>query len=256
MTGAELEGEFSRGSFLTDDALRGLAKYGVDLEALVNRWGKGYDIPRQDMVGGKGAVTFLARDEKWEPVDIVAWFPALHKMSTLHDRAALLGAETVFDARMTEALPVFQSPLCWLKNACRGVVVVNRERAKPLLARAKPLDYRPAPVYNPLQSPKRGNVTIPSREASIIYAACLYGVGYLDDSVERFAHIDFTNPLLVRIASALISGIAPPQADVDMVAHSVPSPVPGFVKRMDIAAFTATVELQLREQARRRLRLA
>jgi hypothetical protein len=52
----------------------------------------------------------------------------------------MLGADNCLAPRIAEGLPVHAGPLEWLRAACRGVVVINPEKARSLLYRAQPLE--------------------------------------------------------------------------------------------------------------------
>lgn len=151
--------EHVMGTPLTDDALLEMAGSGIDQDALSRRWQRSpWDVPRLDRVVFPDersfefarypsdlvevrAMTFLVHDENGDPIDIAAWAPQFGRLATWYSRGALLGAETLFAPRMTDAgtLEVFRSPADWLRNACRGVVILDAGKAAPLLRRAAPL---------------------------------------------------------------------------------------------------------------------
>jgi hypothetical protein len=150
-------GEFAGScSPLTGDVIRALAReFGLEgLAALIARWHAGDDEPRIARVeycehgrrfefidepgAGVGAMVFAVRDPCGIPVDLAAWSPP-RPPATWLGAGALLGAWNLFRPRMREALMVHQGPLDWLRDACRGVVVVNERNAAPLLRHAEPL---------------------------------------------------------------------------------------------------------------------
>ena len=95
-------------------------------------------------VGDEGAISaflFLARDEDGEPADLVAWAPRENRLAAWFGTVALLGAEDLWAPRLTKerALPVFETPLGWLRAGREGVVVIDRRGAAPPLRLAEPL---------------------------------------------------------------------------------------------------------------------
>ncbi len=95
-------------------------------------------------VGGEGAISglvFLALDELGEPADLVAWAPRENHLAAWFGTVALLGAEDLCAPRLTKegALPVFESPLGWLRAGREGVVVIEPRGAAPPLRLAEPL---------------------------------------------------------------------------------------------------------------------
>jgi hypothetical protein len=152
----EILAEHTLGESLTGDVLAALIGEGVDMAAICRRVERGaLDPPRLDRVvlvadlrfefarhrhgDNRGAMTFVCRDEIGDPIDMAAWSPP-RPVALWLGRAAMLGAENLFGPRMTEGLAVHASPLEWLRAACRGVVVVDPERARGLLHRAQPLE--------------------------------------------------------------------------------------------------------------------
>jgi hypothetical protein len=155
MTASEILAEHAEGASLTVDVLAALIREGVDMRAICRRVERGrLGPPRLDRVvylgngfefaryhGGRdvGAMTFIVRDEIGDPIDIAAWSPRIAKLATWCGRGALLGAENCFGFRMQEKLAIHPTPLEWLQNLCRGVVVLNGAKAADLLRRAQPL---------------------------------------------------------------------------------------------------------------------
>jgi hypothetical protein len=152
----EILDEHALGESLTGDVLAALIREGVDVQAICRRIAAGtLDPPRLDRVVQVGdanfefsrhldgddrvAMTFVCRNHIGDPIDVAAWSPP-HPVSLWLGWAALLGAEGLFKPRMTEGLAVHATPLEWLRAACRGVVVLDPQKAKGLLYRAQPLE--------------------------------------------------------------------------------------------------------------------
>jgi hypothetical protein len=87
------------------------------------------------------AFIFLARDELGDPCDLVAWEPVSARVAAWYGRPSLLGLENLWTPRIAYdgALVIFETPLEWLKAGRQGVVIVNPERAAPLLREAEHL---------------------------------------------------------------------------------------------------------------------
>jgi hypothetical protein len=143
--------QHARGASLTLDVLAGLLREGVDMGAIMRRVATGsLDPPRLDRViytgtgfefveeGGRGAMTFVVRDEIGDAIDLCAWSPP-RAPALWCARGALLGGENLFAPRIREGLEVCETPLQWLRGACRGVVVLDWVKAAPQLRRAQPL---------------------------------------------------------------------------------------------------------------------
>jgi hypothetical protein len=84
---------------------------------------------------GEAALIFLARDATSEPLDLIAWEPRSDRLGAWTGRAAVLGMDCLWAPRIgyDGALPVFKSPLAWLQAERAGVVIVDPERAWPVL---------------------------------------------------------------------------------------------------------------------------
>ncbi len=91
--------------------------------------------------GAASAFVFLALDEEGETADLVAWAPQENRLAAWFGASPLLGAENLWAPRLTKerALAVFESPLGWLRAGREGVVVIDPQRAAPLLRHAEPL---------------------------------------------------------------------------------------------------------------------
>ena len=88
---------------------------------------------------GKGALIFLVRDADGPPTDLVAWRPNAGTLGTWLGRAAILGNPYGPRLRADSALPVWRSPLGWLKASMTGVCIVHDERSARLLEGLGPL---------------------------------------------------------------------------------------------------------------------
>jgi len=153
---ADILEEHAKGASLSSDVLAALIRQGIDMNAICSRVARGIlDPPRLDRVvfcddGGfefaryrqvgpnKGAMIFVTRDYLGDAIDLVAWSPP-HPPALWCSRGAILGGQSLFTLRMTDGLPVHPTPLEWLRDACRGVVIINEIKAAPLLRRAQPL---------------------------------------------------------------------------------------------------------------------
>jgi hypothetical protein len=85
------------------------------------------------------ACTFVVRDSLGFPLDIVAWQATTGRVATWLGRASMIGEDQLFAPRLTEGLPVFETPLGWFQERRAGVVVLNKARAAPRLRDAGPL---------------------------------------------------------------------------------------------------------------------
>ena len=82
------------------------------------------------------AVVVVASDECDDPADLVA-FDFNGRFASWHGIPAL-GLESVTLPRMSDALPVHRTPIQWLANYRRGVVVLNPNMARHFLENAGP----------------------------------------------------------------------------------------------------------------------
>jgi hypothetical protein len=89
-----------------------------------------FDIVNLDE-DGEGAFIFLARDVLDEAADIIAWQPRYEKLLTWLGTIGAIGeADRVSPALEFEgALPVWRTPLNWLRHGRRGVVIVDPPKA-------------------------------------------------------------------------------------------------------------------------------
>jgi hypothetical protein len=75
------------------------------------------------------------------PVDIVGWQPAAGWLGTWRGVAWAINQETIYRPRLDEhrALKVHPTPLEWLRDECRGVVLLRPQLAAAFLCDAGPL---------------------------------------------------------------------------------------------------------------------
>jgi hypothetical protein len=94
-----------------------------------------------DQESAAAAFIFLARNELGEPCDLIAWQPVFARVAAWYGRASLLGLESLWAPRIAfdGALAIFETPLEWLTAGRQGVIIVNPERAAPLLREAEHL---------------------------------------------------------------------------------------------------------------------
>ncbi|MBR1197808.1 hypothetical protein JQ574_17570 [Bradyrhizobium sp. AUGA SZCCT0158] len=69
-------------------------------------------------------------------IDIVAWHPTTDRLATWFGHAFALGERQVHHPNpLFSGLPVFRSPIGWLRNGRRGIVIVRDNFARTVLAR-------------------------------------------------------------------------------------------------------------------------
>ena len=85
------------------------------------------------------AFLILVKDRDDCPIDIVAWQPLTGRLGTWLGSAWALGQGSVFKPRLSEALPVYRSPLNWLRSRGKGIVILNYRMALLHLDAAGPL---------------------------------------------------------------------------------------------------------------------
>lgn len=92
-------------------------------------------------VEGVRAFLFLIADRHGAAMDVVAWAPQLGKLATWLNRAWALGEETTLQPRLSEdgGLPVWRSPLGWLRARRKGLCLVRPHAAVHYLDCAGPL---------------------------------------------------------------------------------------------------------------------
>lgn len=95
-----------------------------------------------DQAGHVEALIVPARDEFGNMDDLVALHLPSGRLRTWRGRAAMLGADNLFTPRGLEPLDVHETPLAWLREARRGVYIIDPKRAAPSLKEAEPLAVR------------------------------------------------------------------------------------------------------------------
>jgi hypothetical protein len=83
---------------------------------------------------------FLVEDSVG-PIDVVAWQPQAQRIGSWRGLAWGLGQDRAYDARIghDDALPVWRSPLDWLRADRRGIVILRPGLAGHFLDDAGPL---------------------------------------------------------------------------------------------------------------------
>jgi hypothetical protein len=85
----------------------------------------------RDPSGHVLAVIIPALDEWGQTIDLVAWRLDSGAVATWRGEAVMLGEEQINATRLeVDGLRAFPSPLEWLRAGRRGVVILDRERAR------------------------------------------------------------------------------------------------------------------------------
>jgi hypothetical protein len=144
-----IAGTFAAQPPLIKRELDNLVRHGASTESLkharagyIIRHGKAFELVQHAKQGRpERAFVFLVRDVHGAPSDIVGWMPALGWLGTWRGLAWALGQETIYKPRLTEhgALSVHQTPLGWLRDGCRGIVLLRPRLAAEFLSDAGPL---------------------------------------------------------------------------------------------------------------------
>jgi hypothetical protein len=99
------------------------------------------------------ATIIVCRDELGEVADLCAWSPKLGAPALWLGKIGLLGEENALAPRVgSPALDVHSTPEEWLAENRRGVVVVDPQRARPILNAASPLVVRTVPFGQTLRA--------------------------------------------------------------------------------------------------------
>ena len=142
--------EQSKGRFLDMATLHWFSSRGISPLNLLQTWVGWSDYVRLDSVvllprGGfefsryksdypaEPALTFVCWDALGEAHDICAWQPATGKIATWVDRAALLGEDNLNAPQLDGGLQVHSDALDWFRAKRYGVVIIDRQRAAPIL---------------------------------------------------------------------------------------------------------------------------
>jgi hypothetical protein len=94
-----------------------------------------------NMEAGVRAFLFLITGHQGVARDVVAWAPKQERLATWLGRAWALGEEQTFSPRMSEhqALPVWCTPINWLRAGRKGICLVRPKAAVHYLCDAGPL---------------------------------------------------------------------------------------------------------------------
>lgn len=103
--------------------------------------GNRFDFARDlDDTGAAMALLIAARDEAGDITDIVATRPSAGQIASWLGRVGLLGEQNLWAPRLgSDAITIHPDVISWLADERRGVVVVDADKAKRLLADAGPL---------------------------------------------------------------------------------------------------------------------
>jgi len=138
---------------LTQSQIDGLRRQGVVPRAMIYNWAdepvelrRGFVewihgnrfVFEDESVSGvvHDALIVVANDETGDPVDLIAFDFQGRFGSWLGVPA--LGLENAHAPRLSDALPVHRTPIDWLANYRRGVVVVDHKKARHFLENAGP----------------------------------------------------------------------------------------------------------------------
>jgi hypothetical protein len=142
-------GTFCSHPSLTDRECRELERQGVPAEALervragyIIRCGSQFELEQHAKHWKpERAFLLLVCDLQGAPVDVVGWQPATGWLGTWRGVAWALGQEGVYRPRLDEhrALRVHPGVLEWLRDGCRGVVLLRPHQAAAFLSDAGPL---------------------------------------------------------------------------------------------------------------------
>jgi hypothetical protein len=103
----------------------------------------GFEFEHHHKHGTEGvrAFLFLITDSQGVARDVVAWAPQLGKLTTWLNRAWALGEETIYSPRLSPQgeLPVWRSPVNWLRAQRKGICLVRPKAAVHYLHDAVPL---------------------------------------------------------------------------------------------------------------------
>jgi hypothetical protein len=142
-------GTYASHPSLTGRECRELERQGVPAEALervragyIIRCGSQFELEQHcEHRRPERAFLFLVGDVHGCPADIVAWQPATRWLGTWRGLAWALGQEAVYWPRLDEhgALKVHPDVLTWLRDDCRGIVLIRPPLAAAFLCDAGPL---------------------------------------------------------------------------------------------------------------------
>jgi hypothetical protein len=149
MTPERVAGVYCSHPSLTERECRELERQGVPAEACervrggyIVRCGAGFEFEQHAEHGKpQRAFLLLVCDPQGAPVDVVGWQPATGWLGTWRGVAWALGQESVYRPRLDEhrALRVHPGVLEWLRDGCRGIVLLRPHLAAAFLSDAGPL---------------------------------------------------------------------------------------------------------------------
>jgi hypothetical protein len=144
-----IAGTYAAHPSLTERECRELERQGVAAEVCerlrggyIVRRGLGFEL-EQHVKHGKPERAFLLAvcDMHGAPADLAAWQPATGWLGTWRGLAWALNQECIYRPRLDEhgALKVHPTPLEWLRDGCRGIVLIRPPLAAAYLCDAGPL---------------------------------------------------------------------------------------------------------------------
>jgi hypothetical protein len=153
ITSARTSGTFDASNNLLPRDVEAFVRQGVPADALANpvpvrvgyvvfdEFGFEFEHHNENREAGVRAFLFLITDHQGVARDVVAWCPKLSKLETWLGRAWALGEESVFSPRLSkhQALPVWRSPLNWLRSRRKGICLIRPKAAVHYLHDAGPL---------------------------------------------------------------------------------------------------------------------
>jgi hypothetical protein len=149
----EVVSTFARLKLPTQAQLDGLRRHGVPAQAIIFDWcdepvelrrgyvewihGNRFAFEDESTSGVvHDALIVVARDQTGDPADLVAFDFQGRFASWLGVPA--LGLESAHAPRLSDALQVHRTPIDWLANYRRGVVILDHNRARHFLENAGP----------------------------------------------------------------------------------------------------------------------
>jgi hypothetical protein len=117
---------------------------GMEVEPVVFPPNDRFEFARyaRDASDAAVAVVFHAPDELGNPLDLAAWEPETGHLALWLGRVAMLGQDNLYGWRVGEPLVVHETALEWLQAGREGVLIIDPQRASPLLRMVEPLGVR------------------------------------------------------------------------------------------------------------------
>jgi hypothetical protein len=127
---------------------------GLYVEPVVFLHNKRFELARnsRDPSDAVFAVVFLAPDDLGNPLDLAAWEPETGRLALLRGRVSMLGQDNLCGWRLGEPLIMHETLLEWLRAGREGVVVLDAQRASPLLRSVEPLGVKRASFGREMQA--------------------------------------------------------------------------------------------------------